>query len=66
MRNIPREFRCKYPGIPWKKIAGMRDVLIHEYFGVSLKRTWKVIDEDILDLKGKILKVKKDLENNSG
>jgi uncharacterized protein with HEPN domain len=44
----------------------MRDVLIHEYFGVNLKRTWKVIDEDISDLKSKMLKIKKGLEEGDG
>jgi uncharacterized protein with HEPN domain len=42
----------------------MRDILIHEYFGVNLERTWKVVKEDILDLKDKILEVKKDLQKN--
>jgi len=61
VKNIPNEFRDQYPDIPWKQIAGMRDILIHEYFGVNLKRALKVIKVDIVDLKAKILKVKEDL-----
>lgn len=57
-KNIPDETKKKYPNIPWKKIAGMRDLLIHEYFGVDLDLTWKVAKEDIVDLKKEILKVK--------
>ena len=39
-----------------------RDILIHEYFGVNLKRALKVVKEDMVDLKAKILKIKQDLE----
>lgn len=42
VKNLPDSFRTKNPEIPWKKIAGMRDVLIHEYFDVDLILTWKV------------------------
>ncbi len=64
VKHIPSDFRSKYPSIPWKKIAGMRDVLIHGYFGVNLKRVWKAVKKDIPDLKEKITVIKNDLEES--
>ncbi|MBI2560452.1 MAG: DUF86 domain-containing protein [Planctomycetes bacterium] len=55
VKNLDDDFRNKYQYIPWKKIAGMRDVVIHEYFGVKLKRVWDVVKKDLPDLKQKIL-----------
>jgi len=40
----------------------MRDILIHEYFVVDLELTWKVVGEEMIDLKRKMLKIKEDLE----
>jgi len=62
VKSIDEYFRNKYPDIPWKKIAGMRDVVAHEYFGVKLERVWEVVKSDVPDLKKKILKIRKDLQ----
>ncbi len=51
VKNLPDEFRNKYPDIAWKQVAGMRDVLIHEYAGVILERVWNTVQEDIPLLK---------------
>jgi uncharacterized protein with HEPN domain len=50
-KHIPTSFRKKHPAIPWNKMAGMRDVLIHDYMGVDLKTVWKVTEERLLELK---------------
>jgi len=42
IKNIPEEIRTQYPDIEWKKIAGLRDILIHEYFGANIKIIWDV------------------------
>lgn len=57
IRNIPMNFRDKHRNIPWKKAAGMRDKLIHDYFGVSLNVTWDVAQNDLPKLKKSIKKL---------
>ena len=46
-KRIPDEVRAKHSEIPWKRMAGMRDKLIHEYTGVDLETVWDVIQEEI-------------------
>ncbi len=56
-KHVPEDVRQKYPEIPWKDIAGMRDKIIHLYFKVSLEKVWLVLKEDIPKLKPLIKKV---------
>ena len=51
VKNISQDFRENYPKIPWKDIAGMRDKLIHHYFGVDLDNVWKSANEELPELK---------------
>lgn len=55
VKNLPSEFKRKHSKIEWREIAGMRDKLIHEYFGVNLDMVWEVIRKDIPKLKEQIL-----------
>ena len=61
VKNIPNPIRRKYKSIPWKKIAGMRDVLIHDYFEVELDLAWDTVKKDIPILKRQIEKIKKEV-----
>ena len=57
VKNIPANLKNKHPETPWKKIAGIRDILIHEYFGTDLGLIWEVIKKDIPVLKDQIKKL---------
>lgn len=60
-KRVPEDFRSRYSDVAWKQIAGMRDVLIHGYFGVNLERVWMVIERDLPDLKRKISRILEDM-----
>jgi len=56
-KNLPLSFRDNYPDIPWKQMAGMRDKLIHEYFGIDKQMVWQVIEKHIPDILALIKKM---------
>jgi uncharacterized protein with HEPN domain len=59
VKNLLGSFRDKYQEVPWKEIAGMRDKLIHEYFGVNYKIVWKTIQQEIPKLKEQVKEIMK-------
>jgi len=61
-KNIPEAMKAKYKELPWKQMTGMRDKLIHAYFGVDVETLWKAVKDDIPPLKKAIQKMLKDLE----
>jgi uncharacterized protein with HEPN domain len=59
VKKLPSEIKTNYPQIPWKEIAGMRDKLIHEYFGVDLEIVWSSIGDDLQPLEDSIREITK-------
>ena len=64
-KNLSRDLRKKYAQVPWSDIAGMRDRLIHHYFGVNLKDVWYTVKVDIPALKNEILAILDVLETEN-
>ncbi len=60
VKNLPDEIKRKYPFVEWKKIAGLRDILIHEYFGVNYNILWDIVKNKIPELKNQITKIIKE------
>jgi len=61
-KSLSEELKTKYPQVPWKEIAGMRDKLIHQYFGVDLELVWETIRKDLPKLKNPIIRILKEIE----
>ncbi len=56
VKHIPPEIRSKY-AYDWKSVAGLRDILIHEYFGVSIKIVWDIIQNELPELEKKVREI---------
>jgi uncharacterized protein with HEPN domain len=63
-KNIPESIRAKYKELPWKQMAGMRDKLIHGYFGIDTETIYKAAKTNIPQLKEPIQKMLKEQESS--
>jgi uncharacterized protein with HEPN domain len=63
VKNVSADMREKHGDIPWRQLAGMRDKLIHEYFGVNLTIVWEVVDKEIPKLATQVREILEEPEN---
>lgn len=66
VKNIPQEIKNRYPDIPWKRVAGMRDILIHEYWGIDINLIWEVATKEVFEIKRKMLVIMISLKTGKG
>ena len=65
-KNLPVSFKKKYPEVEWREIAGMRDKLIHHYFGIKMDIVWETSRKDLPKLKRQVSKILRSLEKSTG
>lgn len=65
VKNLPPDVKDRYPDVPWKRIAGMRDILAHGYFGVDLDLVWKVAIDELGPLKLRLQEIRRELEEGA-
>ena len=64
-KNLSKSLKEKSPQVHWRGIAGMRDKLVHDYFGVDINAVWDTVKEDIPALKKVVVKIVQDLNENA-
>ena len=61
-KKIPDEVRRAHPQVAWRSITGMRDMLVHEYWGIDMAVVWSTVEEGIPSLKAVIMEIKRSIE----
>ena len=57
VRSIDPALRQRYPSIPWRQVAGMRNILVHDYFRINEALVWETVDKDVPALKTEIERI---------
>lgn len=57
VKRLSAEIKDSLPEVPWKKIAGFRDVLAHDYLGLDLSLIWNIVNRDLAELKKSLVKL---------
>lgn len=61
--SLTDEFKRRFPNIEWRTIIGLRNILVHHYFGIDENVVWGIIQKDIPELKVKVVEILESLEN---
>ena len=64
VKHLSREMRAKHVHIPWQDIAGMRDKLIHHYFGIDIDKVWLTVREEIPVFKAQVVEILDELQSS--
>jgi len=56
-KRVPDDFRQNHPSVPWRELAGFRDILIHQYEGVSIPAVWRIIEKDLSAIRNAIARI---------